>query len=71
MTRILHRQIGHAYPVAAGGQGVFIRDAAGKYYIDASARPFTLPYLCFCDPKDHSDGPLEPESRRTRAAMAS
>jgi adenosylmethionine-8-amino-7-oxononanoate aminotransferase len=36
MSRILHRQIGHAYPVAAGGQGVFIRDAAGKDYIDAS-----------------------------------
>ena len=37
MTHILHRQIGHRYPVAAGGQGVLIRDADGKEYIDASA----------------------------------
>jgi adenosylmethionine-8-amino-7-oxononanoate aminotransferase len=36
MTHILHRQIGHAYPVAVGGQGVFLRDADGKEYIDAS-----------------------------------
>jgi adenosylmethionine-8-amino-7-oxononanoate aminotransferase len=36
MTHILHRQIGHAYPVAVGGQGVFLRDADGKDYIDAS-----------------------------------
>src|SRR5262249_47619373 len=33
---ILHRQIGHSYPAAARGQGVIIRDAAGKEYIDAS-----------------------------------
>jgi adenosylmethionine-8-amino-7-oxononanoate aminotransferase len=36
MTHILHRQIGHAYPVAVGGQGVFLRDADGRDYIDAS-----------------------------------
>jgi adenosylmethionine-8-amino-7-oxononanoate aminotransferase len=36
MTRILHRHIGQSYPVAAGGRGVFIRDGAGKEYIDAS-----------------------------------
>ena len=37
MTRILHRQTGHTYPTAATGQGVIIRDATGKEYIDASA----------------------------------
>src|SRR5499427_1858653 len=37
MTRILHRQAGHSYPVAASGRGVVIRDAAGKEYIDASS----------------------------------
>jgi adenosylmethionine-8-amino-7-oxononanoate aminotransferase len=36
MTRILHRQIHHAYPVAVSGNGVRIRDADGKDYIDAS-----------------------------------
>src|SRR5467141_5339814 len=36
MTHILHRQTGHSYPIAAGGEGVTIRDAAGKEYIDAS-----------------------------------
>ena len=36
MTNILHRQIGHDYPVAVSGQGVTIRDAQGKDYIDAS-----------------------------------
>src|SRR4051812_27074679 len=36
MTRILHRQIGHDYPVAATGRGIMIRDAEGKEYIDAS-----------------------------------
>ena len=36
MTHILHRQIGHDYPVAASGQGILIRDANGKDYIDAS-----------------------------------
>jgi adenosylmethionine-8-amino-7-oxononanoate aminotransferase len=37
MTRILHRQIGQSYPVAATAQGVIIRDGTGKEYIDASA----------------------------------
>jgi adenosylmethionine-8-amino-7-oxononanoate aminotransferase len=37
MTRVLHRQTGHAYPVAAEGKGVIIRDASGKEYIDASS----------------------------------
>jgi adenosylmethionine-8-amino-7-oxononanoate aminotransferase len=36
MTHILHRQIGHSYPVAASAQGVVIRDTAGKEYFDAS-----------------------------------
>jgi adenosylmethionine-8-amino-7-oxononanoate aminotransferase len=36
MTRILHRQIHGALPVAAGGKGVEIFDAQGKAYIDAS-----------------------------------
>jgi adenosylmethionine-8-amino-7-oxononanoate aminotransferase len=36
MTHILHRQIGHAYPVAVEGRGVFLRDADGREYIDAS-----------------------------------
>jgi hypothetical protein len=37
MTHVLHRQTAHAYPVAAEGTGVIIRDAAGKEYIDASS----------------------------------
>jgi adenosylmethionine-8-amino-7-oxononanoate aminotransferase len=36
MTHILHRQIGHSYPLASSGRGITIRDAAGKDYIDAS-----------------------------------
>src|SRR5215472_12778908 len=36
MTRVLHRQIGQIYPVAASGSGVTIRDSAGRVYIDAS-----------------------------------
>jgi adenosylmethionine-8-amino-7-oxononanoate aminotransferase len=36
MTHILHRQIGHSYPVAATGRGVVICDATGNEYIDAS-----------------------------------
>src|SRR5512132_614284 len=36
MTHILHRQIGHDYPVAATGRGIFIRDTNGNGYIDAS-----------------------------------
>src|SRR5215216_5574224 len=36
MSHVLHRQIGQFYPVAVSGQGVIIRDTAGKEYIDAS-----------------------------------
>ena len=35
-SRIVHRSIGADLPVAVEGSGVFIRDAAGKRYIDAS-----------------------------------
>jgi adenosylmethionine-8-amino-7-oxononanoate aminotransferase len=37
VTHILHRSIGHDYPVAVSGEGIFIRDASGKDYIDASS----------------------------------
>ena len=37
MTHILHRQIGHPYPLASQAEGVVIRDSAGKEYIDASS----------------------------------
>ena len=36
MTHVLHRQINQAYPRAASAKGIFIRDATGKEYIDAS-----------------------------------
>jgi adenosylmethionine-8-amino-7-oxononanoate aminotransferase len=36
MTHILHRETRHSYPVAAGAQGVTIRDSAGNEYLDAS-----------------------------------
>src|SRR6266403_2741453 len=36
MTHVLDRQINHAYPTAVSAKGIFIRDAAGKEYIDAS-----------------------------------
>jgi adenosylmethionine-8-amino-7-oxononanoate aminotransferase len=36
MTHVLHRSIAHRYPVAVAGRGIFIRDADGKDYIDAS-----------------------------------
>src|SRR5439155_4585650 len=36
MTHLLHRQIHHDYPVGVSGQGVFLFDAAGKAYLDAS-----------------------------------
>ncbi len=36
MTQVLHRAIGHDYPVAASGEGIYIRDQSGKEYIDAS-----------------------------------
>src|SRR5262249_42656935 len=37
MTHVLYRMIGHDYPVAMSGNGIFIRDNTGKTYIDASA----------------------------------
>jgi adenosylmethionine-8-amino-7-oxononanoate aminotransferase len=37
MTRVLHRQLSHSYPVAARADGVYITDADGKTYIDASS----------------------------------
>jgi adenosylmethionine-8-amino-7-oxononanoate aminotransferase len=37
MTRILHRQTGHSYPIAAEARGVIIRDSAGREYVDASS----------------------------------
>jgi hypothetical protein len=36
MTHVLHRKIGHDYPTAVSGSGIYIRDANGKDYIDAS-----------------------------------
>ena len=36
MTHVLHRSIAHDYPTAVSGRGIFIRDATGKEYIDAS-----------------------------------
>ena len=36
MSRIFQRQIGVDLPVAAGGEGIYIVDGAGKRYLDAS-----------------------------------
>src|ERR1051325_1403548 len=36
-THVLHRAIAHRCPVAVSGTGIFIRDEAGKDYLDASA----------------------------------
>jgi len=36
MTRIIHRALDKRFPVAVGGQGVWLQDAQGKRYIDAS-----------------------------------
>jgi adenosylmethionine-8-amino-7-oxononanoate aminotransferase len=36
VTRVLHRQIGRTYPVAASGEGMLLRDMDGRDYIDAS-----------------------------------
>ncbi|MEO7761960.1 MAG: aspartate aminotransferase family protein [Casimicrobiaceae bacterium] len=36
MSRILHRQLRTALPMAAGGRGVTVTDANGRTYIDAS-----------------------------------
>jgi adenosylmethionine-8-amino-7-oxononanoate aminotransferase len=35
-THILHRQLAHALPVATGAQGLYITDALGRSYLDAS-----------------------------------
>jgi adenosylmethionine-8-amino-7-oxononanoate aminotransferase len=35
-TRIIHRSLRHTPPVAAGGEGVWLIDANGKRYLDAS-----------------------------------
>lgn len=34
-TGVLHRSLTHAYPVAASGEGLFIRDEEGRAYLDA------------------------------------
>lgn len=36
MTRILHRQLHHAYPVAVSGEGPYVVDSEGRRYLDAS-----------------------------------
>jgi adenosylmethionine-8-amino-7-oxononanoate aminotransferase len=36
MSHLLHRSINGAYPVATGGNGVFLHDETGRHYIDAS-----------------------------------
>ena len=36
MTQLLHRQIHARYPTAVGGEGVYLIDAEGKRYLDAS-----------------------------------
>jgi adenosylmethionine-8-amino-7-oxononanoate aminotransferase len=36
MTHVLHRLIGHDYPVAVRGEGVYIYDDTGKQYLDAT-----------------------------------
>ncbi|MBX3642691.1 MAG: aspartate aminotransferase family protein [Rubrivivax sp.] len=35
-SRILHRQMAHALPVAVGGEGLYLIDAQGRRYLDAS-----------------------------------
>lgn len=36
MTHVFHRQLRSALPTAVGGEGVYLIDAAGKRYLDAS-----------------------------------
>ena len=36
MTRVFHRTLGRNFPVAVSGSGVWLRDADGKAYLDAS-----------------------------------
>ena len=35
-THVMHRHLHHTPPVAVGGQGVWLHDAAGRSYLDAS-----------------------------------
>lgn len=35
-TRVFHRQLQHALPVAVGGHGITLTDASGQSYLDAS-----------------------------------
>ncbi len=35
-THVMHRHLHHTPPVAVRGQGVWLEDAAGRRYIDAS-----------------------------------
>src|SRR5438874_2353229 len=35
-SRVVHRHLRHRYPVAAGGQGVYLIDSEGRRYLDAS-----------------------------------
>ena len=36
MSRVFHRQLRSVPPVAVRGDGIYIEDASGKRYIDAS-----------------------------------
>ena len=36
MTHVFHRHLRQTPPVAAGSHGMFIRDAEGREYLDAS-----------------------------------
>lgn len=36
MTHVFHRQAGKAPPLAVGGEGIYLVDAAGRRYLDAS-----------------------------------
>src|SRR5207237_2326413 len=36
MSHVVHRHLRHHYPVAAGGEGIYLIDAQGKRYLDAS-----------------------------------
>ena len=36
MSHVVHRHLRHRYPVAAGGEGVYLIDAEGRRYLDAS-----------------------------------
>jgi len=37
MSHIIHRNLRHTPPLAAGGEGIILRDSSGKTYIDASS----------------------------------